>query len=176
MWHIKIVLMLGWLLIEGSGQTAYGDGGMIRLSQCEGGYRISVFTEPTPFRAGPVDISVLIQDARTGALIPETRATIWLTPYSHPSQPMHRSATSKAATNKLLKAALFVLPEPGRWAVEVVIEGEQGNARVHFELDAVERIPQWSAMWSWIGWPAPVILLFSIHQMLVWRKRRGLAS
>ncbi len=75
-------------------------------------------------------------------------------------------------TNKLLKAAVFELPEPGRWEIEVAIKGEQGGAQVRFELEAAERAPQWPLMWPWIGWPAPVILLFSIHQLLVWRKPR----
>ena len=59
---------LGWLLVGACGEAARGDGGTVRLSRCEGGYRITVFTAPTPFRAGPVDISVLVQDAATGEL------------------------------------------------------------------------------------------------------------
>jgi len=41
------------------------DGGAVRLSERQGGYQITAFTSPTPFRAGPVDISVLVQDAAT---------------------------------------------------------------------------------------------------------------
>ena len=62
----KIGMALGWLLVGACGEAAWGDGGTVRLSRCEGDYRISVFTAPTPFRAGPVDISVLVQDAATG--------------------------------------------------------------------------------------------------------------
>ena len=62
----KIGLALGWLLVGACGEAARGDGGTVRLSRCEGGLRITVFTAPTPFRAGPVDISVLVQDAVTG--------------------------------------------------------------------------------------------------------------
>jgi hypothetical protein len=168
---IKIIFTLGWLLIGLNGKAVRGDGGTVRLSRGEGPYRISVFTGPTPFRAGSVDISVLIQDAQTGAVIPEARAAIWLTRCNHLGEPMHQSATSAAATNKLLKAALFELPAPGCWTVLVMIEGEQGSARVRFEAEAAERAEEWPAIWPWIGWPAPVILLFSIHQMLVLRKR-----
>ena len=113
---------------------------------------------------------MLVQDAATGEPIPEARVTFRLTPRDRPGQTIRHAATSEAATNKLLKAAVFELPEPGRWEVEVAIEGGQGSARVRFELEAAETTPQWPAMWPWIGWPAPVILLFSIHQLLVWRK------
>ena len=131
-----------------------------------------MFTAPTPFRAGPVDISVLVQDAITGEPIPEARVTVVLSSRNQLVLPIRRTATSDAATNKLLKAAVFELPEPGRWEVEVAIEGGQQVGRVRFELEAAGRAPQWPAMWPWIGWPAPVILFFSIHQLLVWRKSR----
>ena len=53
--------------------------GMEVLSACRdprGDFQITVFTAPTPFRAGPVDISVFVQDPLTGELIPEARVTV----------------------------------------------------------------------------------------------------
>jgi len=164
---VKIGSALGWLLVVVCGEAARGDGGTVRLSRREGSLQITVFTAPTPFRAGPVDISVLVQDAVTGEPIPEAQVTVKLSARDHPVPPMHCAATSDAATNKLLKAAVFELPEPGRWEVEVAIEG---GPQVRFELEAAGRAPQWPAIWPWIGWPVPVILLFSIHQLLIWRK------
>ena len=73
---VKVRLTLGWLLVGACGETARGDGGTLRLSRSEGNYRISVFTAPTPFRAGPVDISVLVQDAITGEVMPKASVTI----------------------------------------------------------------------------------------------------
>jgi hypothetical protein len=169
---VQIGSALGWLLVGAYGEAARGDGGTVRLSRREGGLQITVFTVPTPFRAGPVDISVLVQNAVTGEPIPEAQVTVKLTPRDQPGLPMHLAATSDAATNKLLKAVVFELPKPGRWEVEVAIEGGQGAAQVRFEMEAAGRAPQWPAFWRWIGWPAPVILLFSIHQLLVWRKSR----
>ena len=169
---IRIGLALGWLLIGTCGEAARGDGGTVRLSRSTGGLQITVFTSPTPFRAGPVDISVLVQDAVTGKPIPEARVTLKLTPREQPILPIHCAATSHAATNKLLKAAVFELPKPGRWEVEVAVEQGQGTAQARFELEAAGRAPQWPAMWTWIAWPVLVILLFSIHQLLVWRKSR----
>jgi hypothetical protein len=171
---VKLGLALGWLLVGACGTPARGDGGTIRLSRCESGYRITVFTAPTPFRAGPVDISVFVQHAVTGEPMPEVNVTVRLIPRGQPGQPIRHAATTDAATNKLLKAAVFELPRPGRWAVEVMIDGGQGAAPVYFELEAAGRAPRWPAIWPWIAWPAPVILLFSIHQLLVWRKARRL--
>ena len=44
-----------------------------------GGYQITVFTAPTPFRAGLVDISALVQDATTGDLVPHARLIVRMT-------------------------------------------------------------------------------------------------
>lgn len=149
-----------------------GDGGTIRLSRRDGGLQITVFSAPTPLRAGPVDISVLVQDAITSEPIPEARVTVKLTLRDQRGLSIQRAATSDAATNKLLKAAVFVLPEPGRWEVEIAIERGQAATTVHFDLDAAGSAPKWPVMWPWIGWPAPVILLFSVHHLLVWKKSR----
>ena len=50
------------------------DGGSLRFSAVQEAYRISVFTAPTPFRQGPVDVSILVQDCETGELV--TSATV----------------------------------------------------------------------------------------------------
>src|SRR5437879_11814676 len=86
------------------------DGGTMRISAKKGGFLITVFTAPAPFRAGPVDISVLVQDALTGDLVPETRVTVRM---AKPGQlALEYPATRAAATNKLLHAAQFELPDP----------------------------------------------------------------
>jgi hypothetical protein len=74
-------------------------------------------------------------------------------------------ATTEAATNKLFRAALFELPEPGRWALEVEVQGSHGLAVIGGELDAAEPLPRWRELWPWIGWPALAIVLFGIHQV-----------
>ena len=172
---MRISLVLAYLSLGLCNQSVRADGGTLRLSRCEGPYRISVFTKPTPLRAGPVDISVLVQDAITADVDLGATVMVSITPAGRNGQPMYQTATSKAATNKLLRAAVFDLPEPGHWSVEVEVQGEQGSARVHSVLEAAGRLPRWPAMASWIAWPVPVIVLFSIHQVLVWRQRRPLA-
>ena len=99
-----------WLLVPiGLGlwcTTALADGGTVRLSQRLGADRITVFTSPTPLRAGPVDVSVLVQDAETGAPIPGAEVEVGLEPLDRPGLATHYPATHRAATNKLFHAAL----------------------------------------------------------------------
>jgi hypothetical protein len=152
--------------------TVQADGGAVRLSRRQGDYRITVFTEPNPFRAGPVDISVLVQDASTGRPMPRATVTVRAAPRDRPSEAVLHPATREAATNKLFRAALFELPEPGWWDFEVAIEGDHGPAKVYFDLKAAEPSPAWWRLWPWLGWPVLVIVLFLVHEGLVWRKER----
>src|SRR5262249_9718887 len=65
-----------WLFVATWCAPALADGGSVLLSQKTGDYRITVFGSPSPFRAGPVDISVLVQDAITGQPLPQARVTV----------------------------------------------------------------------------------------------------
>jgi len=167
---IKLGLALGLLMVATRGEMARGDGGTVRLSRSEGKYQVTVFTAPTPFRAGVVDISVLVQDATTRAPVSDARVTVELRPRDRSTGSFRHVATADAATNKLFQAAVFELPAPGLWDAEVIVEGKQGESRLPFELTAAARAPQLPAIWLWIAWPVPVILLFGIHQLLVGRK------
>src|SRR5262249_21986920 len=103
--------------------AARADGGTLRLWERAGNYQVSVFTAPAPFRAGPVDVSVFVQDAATGRHVPEARVSVRLTARTGPGLTLDYEATPGAATNKLFHAAHFDLPAPGRWGVEVRVEG-----------------------------------------------------
>ncbi|HEV3262089.1 MAG TPA: hypothetical protein VG013_34880 [Gemmataceae bacterium] len=163
-------MIFGWLFLGAWCIPANGDGGSVRLSANKGGYRITVFSAPSPFRAGPVDISVLVQDARTGEPLAQAGVTVRMTKIGQPA--LEYPATQEAATNKLLHAAQFEVPVPGRWELEVRVEGLQGTAVVACELEAAEPLPRWLEMWPWIGCPALAIALFGIHQVLA-RRRSG---
>src|SRR5713226_8801439 len=86
---------------------ATADGGTVRLSDQKGNYRITVFTAPTPLRAGPVDISVLVQDASTGEPASDVHVTIEAAWRGPPGVAIRHPATTEAATNKLYYAAIF---------------------------------------------------------------------
>lgn len=145
--------------------AAYADGGTVRLSETVGGYRVSAFTAPVPLRAGPVDVSVLVQDAATGQPLSEAR--VWVALTSGERYP----ATPESATNKLFHAAQFELPAAGRYVMEVEVEGLHGPARTRFEVEASEPLPRWAELWLWIALPVVPVGLFAVHQLLVRRPR-----
>jgi hypothetical protein len=152
---------------------ARADGGTVRLSERQGQYRLTVFTAPTPLRAGTVDVSVLVQDATTGEPASDVQVMVQAVARGSPALAMHHPATTEAATNKLYYAATFDMPEPGWYALTVSVAGARGEAQVHLELEAADPLPAWLALWPWVVWPIIVILLFGIHQVLVRRGHSG---
>ena len=157
-------------LIPHPSSLAWADGGAVRLREQAGAYQVTVFTSPTPFRAGPVDVSVLVQDAATGECVPQARVTMRLTARGT-RDVLDHPATVEAATNKLFRAAIFQLPEPGWWDVEIAVEGPHGPALLRLEVQADEPLPRWRELWPWFVWPALVVAFFGLHQVLV--RRRG---
>src|SRR5262245_39241390 len=74
---------------------ARADGGTVRLSRRAGGYRITVFTDPTPLRASPVDVGVLVQDAATGEAVPGAQVTVWAAPSGRGREAVEHPATAE---------------------------------------------------------------------------------
>ena len=164
---IGLLLLSSFILHPSS--FARADGGTVRIREQAGAYQITVFTAPMPFRAGPVDVSVLVLDAATGECVPEARVTARLTPRGA-GEVLEYPATAEAATNKLFHAAIFELPEPGWWDVEVAVEGPRGPALFRFDVQADEALPRWVELWTWFAWPALAIALFGLHRVLVRRR------
>jgi hypothetical protein len=152
-------------LLFHSSSLARADGGAVRLCQRAGGYQIAVFTSPTPLRAGPVDVSVLVQDAATEECVPEAQVTVCLKATGD-GPPLECPATTAAATNRLFHAAVFELPKAGRWDVEVAVEGPHGWALLRFGIEADGPAPRWLEFWPWFTWPALVVALFGLHQVM----------
>jgi len=172
--HVLLVGFSFWLLpvpaIFLLPSRAAADGGALRLSEQKNGYRVAVFTTPTPLRAGLADISVLVQEAATGE--PASGVLVSITAQKHDGQcgEICHPATTQAATNKLYYAATFNLPEPGWYSVEVSIIGAKGATKAGFDVEAAEPLPPALTMLPWVGWPLLAIALFFTHQVFVrWR-------
>src|SRR4051794_33864974 len=114
------------------------DGGLVRLSEQLDGYHVTVFTSPNPLRAGIVDISVLLQDAATGTLVRDAAVTVRAVPRGNADAAVRQEATTVAATNKLFRAAILGLSDPGWWDVDIAIEGLRSPIQVHFEMEVNE--------------------------------------
>ncbi len=158
------------LLVVLAASSARGDGGTLRLSERAGPYRVSVFTSPEPLRVGPADVSVLVQDAGSGAPIADAVVRLTLSPADREGATLTSTATAEQAVNKLLRAAAVDLPAAGPWRIEVEVEGPGGPAHCGVAVMVAEPLPRWRQMWPWFTWPVVPIVLFVLHQL---RRPRG---
>jgi hypothetical protein len=142
--------------------NAVADAGAVRVSQRYGNRQITVFTDPTPLRAGPVDVSVLVQDVSTGGAVLGDSIDIEAAPREIGSATLRHRATSAAASNKLFQAAEFNLPHGDWWKFTVSVRGPHGAIAFDFELEVGEAIPTSYALWPWYCWPFLVIAIFAI--------------
>jgi hypothetical protein len=170
---LNMVAAAACLIASGWPTPAFADGGVIRLSETTDAFRVTVLTAPTPFRAGPVDVSVLVQDARTGEVVPDAKVTLRLFARDNPSEIRQYAATTAAATNKLFYSALFDLPAPGWWTLETDVERAQKTARVSFQMEAAGPLPRWAGFWPWFTWPFLTVALFAFHQVLAFNRIRS---
>jgi hypothetical protein len=154
------------LIVASGPSVARADGGTVRFSETVGPYRVTAFTSPNPFRAGPVEISVLVQDAATGDSLPDAKVTLHVAPRDQPDDTLDYQATSGTTTNKLFHSATFELPDPGEWTVAIDVAAAAGPSRASFDVVAADRLPRWVSFWPWFSWPFAVIALFAVHQAL----------
>ena len=156
------------LLVAGANlcccQIARADGGQLQTSERVGPWIVSVFTSPTPPRVGPVDVSVLVQQAESGATVAD--ASIRLTFREVRSGfELERFASREAATNKLFQAAWFEPPTAGKWIVTAEVTHAGETASTAFDLWVSAAPPAWSEMVLWIVWPLLPIGLYSGAQI-----------
>ena len=161
----RALMILATLLLP---LSARADGGLARLVVESGELRLTVFSSPTPLRAGPVDLSVMVQDRETLEPMLDQRVELRLGP-SEGGRTLEVAATREDSTNRLFYSALVDLPDPGRWRIEVEVTGARGGARESFELWVDAERPALLTLWPYWALPLVVIGVFGLHQ---WRSQK----
>ncbi len=168
-----VSLLAVWLFLVAESRLARADGGAVRFCERRGDRLITVFTSPSALCAGPVDVSVLVQDAHSGAPLLDAPIVVRAHPVHDPEQETTAPATIASATNKLLRTAQLELNEPGRWHVDVDVTGSGEAPQIGFDVEVADAAPAWLPFTLWIGWPLGVIGLYLVHQLRVERHRPG---
>jgi hypothetical protein len=152
--------------------TAFADGGAVQLRTEAGAFVITVFTSPAPLSAGPVDISLLVQN-REG-LEPVLDADVSLALRAQPSRTEIRvQASRQKAQNKLLYAAPVTLAESGKWQIAVTIlrHGEQTAATGTIDVAPTREMV--ASYWGYVAFPPFMIVAFVVRERLILRKEKG---
>jgi hypothetical protein len=142
------------------------DGGAVCLSKISGPFLVTVFASPEPLRAGPIDTSVLVQDARTGGIVLDATVDLEIQPLSGNSPRILTRATSEQATNKLLKAVRIDLPDPRSWELKVFVRRGREEAVLNASLNVAPPTPRVARLWPFLLFPPFAIALFALHQAL----------
>jgi hypothetical protein len=140
------------------------DGGMLRFHGRRADRVISVFTTPNPLCVGLADVSVLVQQTESGRVTTDFSVKVLAYPLDRPDSRISAAATNEAATNKLFRAAMLELHRPGRWHVDVIVEGLSPNPPIEFEMEVADATVPWLEFSLWICWPLLPIALYAIQQ------------
>ena len=156
--HLVVILVMLCLL---AAPSAWANGGQLRVSdQPAGPYVVTVWTSPSPVRAGLVDVSVLVQD-QARQPVNDAQVTVIAEPISHGGSGGSYPATRDQAHIKLYYAAKFNLPAAGQWRFTVDVQGSRGGGTMAFALEAGgARV---------ISTPLLIALLFLVPLGIAWR-------
>jgi hypothetical protein len=147
---------------------AHADGGAVQFEKSAGPFIITVFTTPSPLRAGPVDISLMIQSRDSQQPVLDCQAFVQLR--KEGAMSIRSEATREAAQNKLLYAAPVKVPETGLWELEVAIRHGDDSINVAGEITVAPANPVLLVYWRSLVLPPLFISLFAVNQ---WLKQRG---
>ena len=161
------------------------DGG-ITIGQIDReGLRVTVFASPVPVRAGPLDVTFLVQEIPSNQ--PVTDATIVCSvqklspPSSNPVRlpawcssiaPGTRiPATTAHASNKILSGAFVPLPEPGRWELDIQVSRGPASFTAAVPLDVSAPPAPLSTWWPLVALVPAAVLLYIFRGRLVGARR-----
>lgn len=189
-----LIVLLGPVLL--SSPPAYGDAGLLRVSEVSGPYRISVFSEPTPLRLDRGMLSILIADHETGRPLrdvevqvriasPVDPARAYVKPAKRPGRglrftatldepgapqvcPMHPEfeATRPGYCPHCGMELVSRSRPPGLFAIRIEVESNRGEGSVSFEANIEAPESQWVSLGPSLAVPPLGILLFVLHQSL----------
>jgi len=148
---------------------ARADGGAVRWRGSAGAFIVTIFTSAAPVAAGPIDVSVLVQDRVDGAAILDGVVKLRATAASGVGDgyPMlEATATHDAATNKLLYAT-WIDVGAGEWTVRVDVQRGDESSSIDVPLSVAPAGMRLAEYWPHLLLPPLAIVVFVMHQCVV---------
>ena len=155
------------------------DGG-ITIGQIDReGLRVTVFASPVPVRAGPLDVTFLVQEIPSNQPVTDASIICSVQKLSPPSPSPVRlpawcssiapgtriPATSAHSSNKLLSGAFVPLTESGSWELNLQVARGPVDFTAALPLDVAAPPEPLSTWWPLVALVPAAILLY------VWRGR-----
>jgi hypothetical protein len=132
-----LLTFLAGMVALGVTSEAWANGGTLRLAEVPiGGYRLSVFTDPTPVRPDSLDVSVLVMQQGTATLAEAVEVEVLARLRGEMGPELRAAATREQADDPRYHAAKFQLGSPGTWEITVRIAGALGEGEAAFQVEA----------------------------------------
>jgi hypothetical protein len=163
------LLVLAGMLAQA---TAFADGGLVLLRKEAGAFVITVFTSPDPRSAGPVDISLLVQNRNGLEPVLDADVSVLLRTDASGAE-IQVQPTREQAQNKLLYAAAVTLAESGKWRLSVTILRNGERTDTTGTIDVARPREMAASYWSYIAFPPLVIMAFVVRERLIRRRLKG---
>lgn len=169
------------LILIGLTTQAWADGGAIISRQKVDNLDITVFASPAPLRAGPVDVSVLVQEA--GSVAPVMDATVevvwngspqapveWLPPCCSMGALDRVSALRGHSQNKTLYSAIVPVKSAGPSQFSVRVQRGDVSAAISCDVQVQPPRSPILAYWPFLAFPPFFVAGFALHQRLSRKK------
>lgn len=156
---------------------ACADGGVVLGSQQIDGVDVTVFGSPVPLRAGPADISVLIQDENR-RVVSDANVTVnwvsgqegeeWLPPCcSMKGGSGVVRALKGHSQNQMLYSAIIPITSSGKGLLRLSIESAQARGTIELPIDAAPAPPPALAYFPYIAIGPGLIGLFALRRYIL---------
>ena len=156
--------------------SGHADGGAILARRAINGLEVTIFASPVPPRAGPVDVSVLVQRDESAILDAEVKVA-WQTLSSSPPDwlppccTMNRNAEWMPAlrahsNNKLLYSAVIPLKSSGPSELMISVTDGAREALLSCQIEVRPPLAPALAFWPWLLFPPTAVACFALHQRL----------
>jgi hypothetical protein len=165
--HRTLLLLTVLVLAQAA---AFADGGAIQLRKEAGAYEITVFTSPAPLSAGPVNISLLLQNRNGLDPVLDANVSLLLRAQSSRTEILAR-ASREQAQNKLLYAAPVTLSESGKWQIAITILRNGQRTDAFGTIDVAPTPQMVASYWGYVAFPPFLIVAFVVRECLLSRRQ-----
>lgn len=179
---MKVLYMMAGLWI--SVASSFADGGVVLARQEVNGLDLTVFASPSPLRAGPVDVSVLVQNPESGQAVLDAEVAVsWSSKSSEapdwmpPCCSMDDGRTAIPATrghsqNQFLFSAIVAIRNAGSSELVVQVKAEGKKAMLPCEVKVLPSQAPAMAYWPFLALPPFAVAGFALHQRLSRKQKR----
>ena len=171
------------VLLSLSHACCYGDGGAVITRQTIDGLLLTIFASPAPLRAGPVDISVLVQKGEKPVLdaavdiswqANSASSADWLPPCcTMESRAEKIPALRGHSNNRFLYSAIVPMTTAGPSVLRIRVFEAGREVLLSSDLDVRRPLPPLLAFWPWLAFPPVAIAGFVLHQRLSRPRQRS---